>query len=347
MHHPNSLFTMSTRNTFDYPESNTERLETPQVETQQLSEGLGSCQQPETPSAPASPELFPSHSVLETISVRRGATGSTSRGTTPKAKATKNKLTDEEEEIMLAEIRAARAHIAPHGKTLELFEVAAKEINANPMFKGTVNGRCLNDRYKRRMASFLGSDRKNAAASGVGGGVTAVEKMLLEMNNASEAMKEVDKAKKNELNEAEKAKLAAGKRLIAEAVGEVMDEEGDKSGGEEKSEDEGEKTECKLKGRKRRRLNSQRAVVTSAGDGLDKFGQSMRETELAEIQLKERQLDFEKKKHEDMLVERQRDRESDKQKEELRSKLELEKMKVMMQTMMSGMQAMMEEKSKK
>ena len=69
---------------------------------------------------------------------------------------------------------------------------AADKINENPEFRGTVNGRCLNERYRRRMAAFVCSERKNAAASGVGGGMTELEKVLLDMHNAAEAMKQVD-----------------------------------------------------------------------------------------------------------------------------------------------------------
>ena len=56
---------------------------------------------------------------------------------------------------------------------------AAEKINENPEFRGTVNRRCLNERYKRRMAAFVSSERKNAAASGVGGGVTELELSLI------------------------------------------------------------------------------------------------------------------------------------------------------------------------
>ena len=63
--------------------------------------------------------------------------------------------------------------------------------------------------------------------------------------------------------------------------------------------------------------------------------------DLAEIKFKERQLEFEEKKHADMIEERQRDRVMEKEKEESRGKLELKKIKLMMefsmQNMMSGM----------
>lgn len=74
-----------------------------------------------------------------------------------------------------------------------------------------MKGRSVDERYKRRMASFLFSDRKNSAASGVGGDVKDVEKLLLDMHNDAKAMEKIEKANKYELDEAEKATVEAGK----------------------------------------------------------------------------------------------------------------------------------------
>ena len=169
-----------------------------------------------------------------------------------------------------------------------------------------------------------------------------MEKMLLEMHNAAEEMKEVEKAKRSELNEAEKAKLDAGRRLLAQSIGDGSESDSDDSNSEEK---EAERP-CKLKGRKRRRKTTPPAAAAASDSGLHSFGQSMKETELAELKFKERQLEFEEKKHADLLEERQRERVLEKEKEESRAKLELEKIKIMievsMQNVMSGMKEFMD-----
>ena len=50
---------------------------------------------------------------------------------------------------------------------------------------------------------------------------------------------------------------------------------------------------CRLKGRKRRRKTPQQAAAAGADDGLRSFGDSMKETDLAELKVKESQLAFE------------------------------------------------------
>lgn len=295
------------------------------------------------PTCTASGSPSPSSSPAAAAATQRNTNTSAGvPGVTRKAtrqKASKYKMTDEEELIMITEIRAARAHIPEQGKTLEYMAAAAEKINENPTFRGTVNGRCLNERYKRRMAAFLSSDRKNAAASGVGGGVTDVERMLLDMHNAAEAVKEFEQAKRCELDDAEKAKLDAGRRLLAQTTG---DESESDSAEVDSGEDEADRP-CKLKGPKRRRLAAPQAAAAASDGGLHSFGQSLKESELAELKFKERQLEFEQKKHADLLDERQRERMIEKEKEEKRGNLELEKMKYMMEFAMKNMMSSMKE----
>ena len=72
----------------------------------------------------------------------------------------------------------------------------------------------------------------------------------------------------------------------------------------------------------------------------------MKETEPAEMEFKERQLEFEEKKNADLLEDHQRERVLEKEKEESRAKLELEKIKIMielsMQNVMSGVKELIE-----
>lgn len=49
--------------------------------------------------------------------------------------------------IKVTEARAARAHVVNHVKTLELFDLAAQNISANPMFRSKLNRRSVNERY--------------------------------------------------------------------------------------------------------------------------------------------------------------------------------------------------------
>lgn len=80
--------------------------------------------------------------------------------------------------------------------------------------------------------------------------------------------------------------------------------------------------------------------------GLQSFRKSIRETELAELKFKERNMEFEQKKHTDTIVERQRELIFDKEEEEVRGKLKLEKLKPMMKTMISDMKELLEAKTR-
>lgn len=243
---------------------------------------------------------------------------------------------------MVMEIRAARAHVAKRGKVQDCFDAAAVKINANPAFKGTVTGRCINERYKRRMLAFIASDRKDAAASGVSTDVTAVEKLLLDMHNASESMRLLEKENKENLDEMERNKLNAAKRLMAAASGENDGSGTGSSGDEDKSEDEDETTSNTIRGRKRQRTSRRVQNDDSGRLALENFGNAVKETELAEIKFKERQLELEEKKHNDLLAERKEDRRAEKEREEARSKAEMEKFKLMLQFSMQAMTENME-----
>lgn len=58
-------------------------------------------------------------------------------------------LTTEEVFIMLHEVLAADAHLAPHGAKLEFFYAVANEHNSNTVFSAKFRGRSVRDRYER------------------------------------------------------------------------------------------------------------------------------------------------------------------------------------------------------
>lgn len=65
------------------------------------------------------------------------------------SKGVKRNLKEEEELFLLTKKRAVGVHISKHGETMKLFELAAKKINANPEFLGSLNGRTVNEELKR------------------------------------------------------------------------------------------------------------------------------------------------------------------------------------------------------
>lgn len=128
------------------------------------------------------------------------------------------------------------------------------------------------------------------------------------------------------------------------------------AGGEsshEKNEEEEAEKSCNLKGRMCHHLNG--LIVAEASEsadaGLHIFGQSKKEVSLAEVKVKERQLEIEERNHNDLIEERYHDRICQKVKEKTRSKLELEKVHLMMDLskhmMMKRIKQLIEEQKKK
>lgn len=73
--------------------------------------------------------------------------------------------------MLLREVLAAKAHVAPHGTKTERFEVVADSLNTNSDFSVSVDSKSVRDRYERLQRTFNKKDRMNAMMSGVGGEV--------------------------------------------------------------------------------------------------------------------------------------------------------------------------------
>ena len=81
-----------------------------------------------------------------------------------------SKLIPIENLIIIREVAASKAHIAPYGKVRAKFEEVAENCNGNPMMPEKVNWNTFQDRYKRLQEWFDKEDNIKAKLSGVGGG---------------------------------------------------------------------------------------------------------------------------------------------------------------------------------
>ena len=73
------------------------------------------------------------------------------------------KFTAKKDLILVREVAAARAHVAPYGDIRTLFATAAHWANSNADFKCKVNAKTLQDRYLKLQSSF---DRRDSEDKG-------------------------------------------------------------------------------------------------------------------------------------------------------------------------------------
>ena len=81
----------------------------------------------------------------------------------------RSKYTAEEDLIILREVAATKAYIAPYGRTLELFQTAAEKVNGNEKFTVEARAKGIVDCYTRLEKGADKSERKKFLLPGVGG----------------------------------------------------------------------------------------------------------------------------------------------------------------------------------
>lgn len=166
----------------------------------------------DTPSTAATPTALDSSTTSQSLPSpqnSRPAKGKRGRATD---------LSSEEIVILLREILAAGAHVAPHGAKAEYFETVALAFNGNGDFGVQVEGKSVRDRYERLQKAFNKRDREDAAMSGIGGKVGEVDELLGQMREAREEQNAQRNAKRAVIKEREQKKLAAEAPVVAKAT---------------------------------------------------------------------------------------------------------------------------------
>ena len=100
------------------------------------------------------------------------------------------KFTPFDDLVLVREVAAAKAHVAPNGTTKERFETAAKKANTTKRLSCPVTCKSIQYRYKHIQGRFDDHDRVDALMSGVGGEVGEMEELLISMREARQDMLE-------------------------------------------------------------------------------------------------------------------------------------------------------------
>lgn len=240
--------------------------------------------------------------------------------------------------MLLREVLAADAHVAPHGTKQERFKGVADALEANVDFKVKIDAKSARDRYERLQKTFDQDDRRNAMMSGVGGEMTETQEMLSKMKEAREEVVMQRNLAQNEMRKRDERKIAAGKRLVSNSTvpsTDVISNDG--------SESEAIESEVTPRAKRAKRISHRHQASSSSdmGTDLDRFSQLIRQTDSEQVSVEKERLIFEKEKHTDEMNIRRGEREdrqkalSDAREErkderESRDRLELEKFKMMM-----------------
>jgi len=240
--------------------------------------------------------------------------------------------------MLLREVLAARAHIAPRGYKQQSFQPAADMLNANREFRLQLDGKSVRDRYERMQRAFDAADKRDAMGSGVGGEVTEEQELLSQMREAREEIKTQRAKTQTEIKKREDRKLAAGAKLVKHATksGAIVIRSDDDGTVSEKSDDEGKSI------KKRKVVNHGKLFERK----VDRFGELMKASEDAQISLDCERLEWDRERlklemkereqdREERVREREADRHEREKERETRERMELEKFKMMMETFRS------------
>ena len=163
-----------------------------------------------TPEVVASPLSAPESNTLDaTPRSNRFADARTGR---------RPKFTPDDDLVLVREVAAERAHIAPNGATKERFETASKKANATRRLTCPVTWKSVQDRYKRIQARFDEHDKIDGLMSGVGGDLGEMQELLSSMKEARQDLLNSKSASRKAAQEREAEKERLGGIVRAKAM---------------------------------------------------------------------------------------------------------------------------------
>ena len=233
----------------------------------------------------------------------------------------RHRFTPEDDLIILREVAAANAHVAGYGEIQKSFAVATENANCNPSLSAKVTAKSLQDRYKKLLENFRRADAADRRMSGVGGEMCEMDELLGMMEEARNDVQEKQSALKlaRERQDAEKERL--GKELVSRSLARRKSDGVDIEAGESFcNDDEPPRTKRKL---------GKRGEKETIGE-LASFGESLRQADIARIDIERERLQLERERLETEKEEREKDRELQREERRARDKLEIEKFKLMM-----------------
>ena len=237
-----------------------------------------------------------------------------------------SRFTAEQDLVLVREVATSKAHVAPYGQTRSLFEQAAEKCSANSVMSAILSWKQVQDRYTRLQATFDKEDTITHLRSGIGGGqLSEMNELLSQMKEARGDMRSKKHADKEKVAREEADKERIGQELVGASIDRKRKLSPNyKSSGSSDGESDGERRSGGKRKRRKQRNNGMQGELAA-------FGEHLKESDLARVALEIEQLAF---RRESLVVdreERQRDHEERKQEREANSRLELEKLKIMME----------------
>ncbi|PXF41047.1 hypothetical protein BWQ96_09242 [Gracilariopsis chorda] len=200
----------------------------------------------------------------------------------------RSKYTATEDLVIVREVAAAKAHIAPYGKTRALDEIVADRCNENPVMTCKLKWKQCQDRYDRLQESFDKGDGLTHLRFGI------KDEELGELNELLSQMREdKDELKKQKHPKNEKgAKEEKEKERIRKAFVTVSLSKKNKLSVDYRSNEEG----FGIDSGGIPKYSNKRRMVRGGGIGgkLAAFGESLKESDMARVDSESEQLKFER-----------------------------------------------------
>eukprot|EP00171_Calliarthron_tuberculosum_P001767 IDg1767t1 len=233
------------------------------------------------------------------------------------------KFTPADDLVIIREVAAAKAHVAPNGQTKERFHVAAHKANCSKKISCAVTWKSIQDRYKRLQSRFDASERVESAMSGVGGEVGEMEELLSMMRDARRDVADERSAarQKSKEQEAEKERLGAAVRQLATSRSSTSKES---------------KDESPLPNRRAgaKRLHKE-AFPLSFADDIKLFSDAIKEGDKARHELEKQRLELDRIRFDQECAEREKEREERRAERAEASRIDMEKFKLSLDALRS------------
>lgn len=237
----------------------------------------------------------------------------------------RSKFTYEEDLLLLREVAAAKAHVAPTGETRERFEIAAAKANATKKISTNIAWKPLQDRYKRLQGTYDEEEATESRMSGLGGEVGEKEELLAGMREDREMVAAEKCAKKDAETKREREKERLGAIIRSRSTARKASGEG--SDEEEKEEEEEKNSKNRGVARRRNALAMQSEEAS--------FMEALQRSDAKRAELEERKLELAREEMEDRREARKRERQYSKEDRDAAAELDLKKTK-MMADMLAG-----------
>jgi len=198
----------------------------------------------------------------------------------------RSKYTTSEDLILVQEVAASKAHVAPHDETVGRFGLVADQCNGNLSFPHTITWKRAQDRFKRIIDDFEARDQRERALSGTGGEIGELDELPADLLQARKDFLEEKNASSDALKKEEEQKLEAGRKIIIEAL-----QNKKKRGSYETNDEEGpSKTRRRLPG--------------DTTDGMIALSSALKESDMAKYEVEKERIVLEKQHHEQEVLDR-------------------------------------------